>query len=92
VFAAVISHLQPRLTDIATRRNARLQEMEEEKEYSGIALEIDTIMVSDTEDAGGGVYATIRNDYAKNSEGKTIIERSMGFTFGDREYEDLYRC
>lgn len=79
VFAAVISHLQPRLTDIAARRNARLQEMEEEKEYLGIALEIDTIMVSDTEDAGRGVYATIRNDYAKNSEGKTIIGKEYGF-------------
>lgn len=79
VFAAVIAHLQPRLADVATRRNARLKEMEEEKEYSGIALEIGTIMVSESEDAGRGVYATIRNDYGKNSEGKTICGKEYGF-------------
>lgn len=79
VFAAVISHLQPRLTDIATRRNARLKEMEEEQEYSGVGPEIYTIMVSESEDARRGVYATIRNDYAKNSEGKTIYGKEYGF-------------
>lgn len=79
VFAAVISHLQPRLTDIATRRNARLNEMEEQKKYSGIAPEIYTIMVSESEDAGRGVYATIRNDYATDSEGKTIYGKEYGF-------------
>lgn len=79
VFAAVMSHLQPRLTDIAARRHARLKEMEEEKKYSGIPPEIDTFMVSESEDAGRGVYATISNDYAKNSEGKPIYGKEYGF-------------
>lgn len=79
VFAAVMSHLQPRLTDVAARRHARLQEIEEEKKYSGILPEVNTIMVSENEEAGRGVYATIRNDYAKNSAGKPIHGKEYGF-------------
>jgi len=79
VFAAVMSHLQPRLTDVAAQRNARLKEIEEEKKYSGILPETYTIMVSENEEGGRGVYATIRNDYAKNSAGKPIHGKEYGF-------------
>lgn len=79
VFAAVMSHLQPRLADVAGRQRARLKELQEEAKYAEAAPELYTIMVSDTEAGGKGVYATISNDYAKNGEGKPLYGKEYGF-------------
>ena len=47
------------------------------------SLMVNTILLSPTEadkDGAEGVYATIRNDYAKDEEGKPIFDREFGFS------------
>lgn len=78
VFAAVVSHLQPRFADIAKKRSEEMDETfieETATNYSPIY----TIMISETEDDGKGVYATIRDDYAKDATGKPIHGKEFGF-------------
>lgn len=43
------------------------------------ASRIYTVLVSDTEDNGKGVYATIRDDYGFDAIGKRVAGKEYGF-------------
>ena len=72
IFAAVLSHLQPRFAEIAERQR---EEAEKLKYKTNRDLSpIFTVLVSETEDDHKGVYATIRVDYGKDTEGQKALK------------------
>lgn len=87
IFAAVMSHLQPKFSEISNfERERELENLGAKNKFN--APPIYTIMVSETEDDGKGVYATIRDDYAKDGNGKSIHGKEYGFWMWGNKFRE----